>query len=107
MVLETGGSSTVKLAQLLAQGEQLVRRSPPGGCHDVITNGEPRPFTAPQTFETKGDAWGWIDRERRLIERDEWTPRTSASSESLSSGPRRRGQSVTPRTTVRSHSASA
>lgn len=31
-------------------------------------------FTAPQTFETKGDAWAWIDRERRLIERDEWTP---------------------------------
>ena len=37
MVLETGGSSTVKLAQLLAQGEQPVRRIPPGGCHDVIT----------------------------------------------------------------------
>ena len=31
-------------------------------------------FTAPQTFESKGDAWAWIDRERRLIEKDEWTP---------------------------------
>lgn len=40
MVLETGGSSTVKLAQLLAQGEQPVRRIPPGGCHDVITTTE-------------------------------------------------------------------
>jgi len=31
-------------------------------------------FTAPQTFDTRGDAWAWLDRERRLIDRDDWTP---------------------------------
>lgn len=31
-------------------------------------------YTAPQTFETRGDAWAWLDRERRLIDRDDWTP---------------------------------
>ena len=28
---------------------------------------------APTTFETKGDAAEWLDREERLIDRDEWT----------------------------------
>jgi hypothetical protein len=31
-------------------------------------------FTAPQTFDTRGDAWACLDRERRLIDRDDWTP---------------------------------
>ena len=31
-------------------------------------------FTAPQTFDTRGDAWAWLDREHRLIDRDDWTP---------------------------------
>lgn len=31
-------------------------------------------YTAPQTFDTRGDAWAWLDRERRLIERDDWSP---------------------------------
>jgi len=31
-------------------------------------------YTAPQTFDTRGDAWAWLDRERRLIDRDDWTP---------------------------------
>lgn len=31
-------------------------------------------FTAPQTFDTRGDAYAWLDRERRLIDRDDWTP---------------------------------
>ncbi len=31
-------------------------------------------FTAPQTFDTRGDAWAWLDREHRLIARDEWSP---------------------------------
>lgn len=29
--------------------------------------------SAPQTFTAKGDAEGWLNDERRLIERDEWT----------------------------------
>ncbi|HEX2856130.1 MAG TPA: site-specific integrase [Propionibacteriaceae bacterium] len=31
-------------------------------------------YTAPQTFDTRGDAWAWLDRERRLIDKDDWTP---------------------------------
>ncbi len=31
-------------------------------------------YTALQTFDAKGDAWGWLDRERRLIDRGDWTP---------------------------------
>lgn len=31
-------------------------------------------FTAPQTFDTRGDAWAWLDREHRLIQQDLWTP---------------------------------
>lgn len=31
-------------------------------------------YTAPQTFDTRGDAWAWLDREHRLIDRDDWTP---------------------------------
>ena len=31
-------------------------------------------YAAPQTFDTRGDAWAWLDRERRLIDRDDWTP---------------------------------
>jgi integrase len=31
-------------------------------------------FTAPQTFDTRGDAYAWLDRERRLIDRDDWAP---------------------------------
>jgi len=31
-------------------------------------------FTAPQTFDTRGDAYAWLDREHRLIDRDDWTP---------------------------------
>ena len=30
-------------------------------------------YTAPQTFDTRGDAWAWLDRERRLIDKDDWT----------------------------------
>ena len=36
-------------------------------------------FTAPQTFDTRGDAWAWLDRERRLIDRDDWTPPANGS----------------------------
>ena len=31
-------------------------------------------YTALQTFDAKGDAWGWLDREHRLIDRGDWTP---------------------------------
>ncbi len=31
-------------------------------------------FTAPQTFDTRGDAYAWLDREHRLVDRDDWTP---------------------------------
>lgn len=31
-------------------------------------------YTALQTFESKGDAWAWIGRERDLIDRGHWTP---------------------------------
>lgn len=31
-------------------------------------------YVAPAVFETRGDAWSWLDRERRLIEKGEWTP---------------------------------
>jgi integrase len=31
-------------------------------------------YSAPQTFDSKGDAWAWLSRERRLIDTDEWTP---------------------------------
>ncbi len=31
-------------------------------------------YTALQTFDAKGDAWGWLDRERWLIDRGDWTP---------------------------------
>lgn len=31
-------------------------------------------YTAPQTFDTRGDAWAWLDREHRLIDRDDWSP---------------------------------
>ena len=34
-------------------------------------------FTAPQTFDTRGDAWAWLDREHRLIDRA--SPRPSGS----------------------------
>ena len=30
--------------------------------------------TAPSTFTVRGDAEGWLSRERQLIERQEWTP---------------------------------
>jgi integrase len=31
-------------------------------------------FTAPVIFETRGDAYAWLDREHRLVDRDDWTP---------------------------------
>jgi len=31
-------------------------------------------FTALSTFDTSGDAWAWIGRERDLIDRGTWTP---------------------------------
>ena len=31
-------------------------------------------FTAPQIFETRGDAYAWLGREHRLVDRDDWTP---------------------------------
>jgi integrase len=31
-------------------------------------------FTAPQTFDTRGDAYAWLDREHRLVDRDDWNP---------------------------------
>lgn len=31
-------------------------------------------YFALQTFEAKGDAWGWLDREHRLIDRGAWSP---------------------------------
>ncbi|MBN9106177.1 MAG: tyrosine-type recombinase/integrase [Propionibacteriaceae bacterium] len=31
-------------------------------------------FTALSTFDTRGDAWAWLGRERELIERGTWTP---------------------------------
>lgn len=31
-------------------------------------------FTALTTFDTKGDAWAWLGRERDLIDRGTWTP---------------------------------
>ncbi|MBK8463787.1 MAG: tyrosine-type recombinase/integrase [Nigerium sp.] len=42
-----------------------------GGIHGVQ---EGTRYVALQTFDTKGDAWGWLDRERRLIDRGDWTP---------------------------------
>lgn len=42
-----------------------------GGVRGV-TKGER--YTAPAIFGTRGDAWSWLDREHRLIIRDEWTP---------------------------------
>lgn len=31
-------------------------------------------FNAPSTFGNRGDAWAWLDRERRLIRAGEWSP---------------------------------
>ena len=31
-------------------------------------------FTALSTFDTSGDAWAWLGRERDLIDRGTWTP---------------------------------
>lgn len=31
-------------------------------------------FTAMSTFDSKGDAWAWLGRERELIDRGTWTP---------------------------------
>ena len=31
-------------------------------------------FVALSTFDTNGDAWAWLGRERELIDRGTWTP---------------------------------
>lgn len=42
-----------------------------GGFHGVQLGTR---YTAPQTFDAKGDAWAWLDREHRLVQRGEWSP---------------------------------
>lgn len=42
-----------------------------GGSRGVIQGTR---YVAPIVFEARRDAWSWLERERRLIERGEWTP---------------------------------
>lgn len=53
-----------------------LRRLPSGRWQAFYRYGETR-HKANSTFETKMDAEGWLVDERRLIERDEWTPPTA------------------------------
>lgn len=50
-----------------------VRKLPSGRWQAFYRYGETR-HKAHTTFETKMDAEGWLINERRLIEREEWTP---------------------------------
>lgn len=42
-----------------------------GGVFGVVQGTR---YFAPHTFQTKGDAWAWLDREHQLIRRGEWSP---------------------------------
>ena len=68
---------------VMAEGRRpwgKVRRLPSGRYQASYIIGSVRGvepgirYTALQTFDAKGDAWGWLDRERRLIDRGDWTP---------------------------------
>lgn len=49
----------------------------PSGQHDRDHQPQRRPASYPSTFQTKGDAEGWLAAERRLIQDDRWSPARS------------------------------
>ena len=50
-----------------------VRKLPSGNYQASYQGPDQTRHTAPTTFASKGDAEGWLNRERRLVEWDEWT----------------------------------
>jgi integrase len=51
-----------------------IRRLPSKNFQASYIGPDVRRHTAPITFTVRSDAEGWLSRERRLIERQEWTP---------------------------------
>ncbi|AVM65401.1 site-specific integrase [Dietzia sp. oral taxon 368] len=50
-----------------------VRRLPSGRYQARYTGPDLARYTGPRTFQTKGDAFGWLRAEERLIELEVWT----------------------------------
>src|SRR5580693_5227538 len=51
-----------------------VRKLPSGYTQASYVHDDDRRYTAPHTFSTMMDAEGWLRDERKLIDREEWTP---------------------------------
>lgn len=56
------------------RGFGAVRKLPSGRFQASYIGPDLQRHNAPTTFETKGDAEGWLASERRLRDRDDWTP---------------------------------
>lgn len=56
------------------RGWGWIRRLPSGKLQASYIGPDNLRHTAPKTFSARMDAEHWLSNERRLIERDEWTP---------------------------------
>lgn len=56
------------------RGFGAIRKLPSGRIQASYIGPDLKRHNAPMTFETKGDAEGWLAAERRLRDRDDWTP---------------------------------
>lgn len=56
------------------RGFGRIRKRPSGRFQAGYVGPDMATHYAPYTFESRGDAEGWLRDESRLIERDEWTP---------------------------------
>ncbi|WP_341358100.1 tyrosine-type recombinase/integrase [Georgenia sp. M64] len=54
-----------------------VRKLPSGRFQARYTGPDGQPYKAPVTFDTKGDAHGWLSVRRSEIVRDEWLPESA------------------------------
>ncbi|WP_425310623.1 site-specific integrase [Ammonicoccus fulvus] len=62
------------------RGFGRIRELPSGKFQAAYMGPDARLHKAPTTFSAKYMAEGWIDAERRLIERDDWTPPAARAS---------------------------
>jgi integrase len=72
-----------------------TRRLPSGRWQARYTGPDSRVHTAPTTFQTKGDAQGWLAGERQLISRQEWVSPSVRAERAAAAEVQRRARTLT------------